>query len=677
MNRKTKNKKAHQPSSINHRPSYGWAYIFLFAFAVLLYANTLNHDFAFDDSVVITGNKYTKQGVDGIKDLITKDLFSGIYGTALDLEGGRWRPLTLVMFAIEYELFGENAMPYHFINILLYGITAVVLFATLLTVFSSLGGRWGGGALMSFLTTLLFIAQPIHTEVVANIKSRDEIASFLFLCLSLYFLFRHVAPSYKGNKPKGLLFFSVLCYFTALLSKENGITFLAVIPLALFLFAQKNIRQSLLLTVPFLAAAGIYLAMRTHYVGMIGDRVSDDVTDNPFMKLNFPDLPTQLPFIEKFATVLWILLKYIIILVFPHPLTSDYAFNEIPAIALADPKAIISILIHAGLIFYAVKIVWNEIKVRKPGETRSQQPETLIFSFAILFHIITISIVSNLFFLIGTNMGERFVYITSLGFCMALAAFILRITKLANYELEKDVFKNVKLTFPLLLILVPYVYKTIKRNSEWKNNETLFTADVKTSTNSANAHYYFANTLFTSHMNDAPSPQRDSIFALAKQEFTRAMEINPYFHYCYYNIGMIWEKMGVPDSAIAWHTRAIQLRPENTMAQYMAKGALGLVYGKLKGDADKAIPLLREAIAWKPEDPGYHENLGICYAMKGDFDNSIREFETSLGLKKEFKKEDARVYMNLALSWLNKGNKNKYDEYLQKAFQIDPSLKKN
>jgi len=640
-----------------------WSYIFLFVFAVLLYSNTINHDFAFDDSVVITGNKYTKQGFDGIKTLATKDLFYGIYGNALDLEGGRWRPLTLVMFAIEYHFFGENAHPYHFINILLYGITAIILFLTLKEFFPR-------NHLLAFLATLLFIAHPIHTEVVANIKSRDEIVSFLFLCLMLYFLFRFV----KTEKKK-FIFFGVLCYFTALLSKENGITFIAIIPLALFFFAGKNIKQSLMLTIPFLVTAGIYLAMRTHYVGMIGDRESNDVTDNPFLHLNFPSLPTTIPFIEKFATICWILLKYLFLLIFPHPLTSDYGFNQIPAIGLFDLKAIASLLIYGGLFFYALKILWGK-RSASPGGAGDLNLKS-IFAFSILFFLITISIVSNLFFLIGTNMGERFAYISSLGFCLALAAFLLRITKTVNYELRKDFYKNTKLVIPLALILIPYSLKIVERNPAWKDNKTLFTTDVKTSTNSANAHYYNANTMFTDHINDEKSLARDSLFTEAKKEFRKAMEINPYFHYCYYNIGLIWEKLGYPDSAIIYQQKTINLKPENTMAQYMAKGALGLVYGKLKGDYEHAIPLLKEALANKPDDTGFHENLGICYAMKGDYDNSIKEFETSLKLKPEIKKDDARIFVNLSLSWHSKDSAGtKDDEYFEKAKQLDPSLKR-
>ncbi|MFI5164362.1 MAG: tetratricopeptide repeat protein [Bacteroidia bacterium] len=233
-----------------------------------------------------------------------------------------------------------------------------------------------------------------------------------------------------------------------------------------------------------------------------------------------------------------------------------------------------------------------------------------------------------------------------------------------------------------MLILIPYSYKTITRNPAWKDNNTLFSTDVKTSTGSANAHYYFANTMFTDHLNDEQSPKRDSLFMEAKKEFHKAMAINPYFHYCYYNIGMIWEKLGQPDSAIVYQTKVIHLKPDNAMAQYMAKGSLGLVYGKLKGDFEHAIPLLKEALSNKPDDTGYLENLGICYAMKGDYDNSIKNFERVIQLKTEpatgsvITKEDARIFMNLALSWQNKGDKQKADEYFQKAFQLDPSLKK-
>lgn len=669
-------------------------YLFLFLFACALYINTLHHQFAFDDSVVITGNKYTKEGFAGIKTLATKDLFFGIYGNSLDLEGGRWRPLTLILFAIEYQLFGDNPTPFHAINILLYGLTAIVLFMTLLQLLSTTSisgksvqniiGRDRGIGILALTTTILFIAHPIHTEVVANIKSRDEIVSFLFLCMTLLFLFKQVGSTLSSIKITGI---ACICYFLALLSKENGITFLAVIPLSLICFAEKNLKQSLTISIPYIITAVIYVAIRTSMVGFIGDRVSNDLTDNPFMTFNFSTVPVPLPFMEKFATVCWILLKYLFLLIFPHPLSSDYSFNQIPAIGITNPKALISILIYSGLFIWALLTIFKQNQ-SQTTQTNNVSPDNQrrlsfpplalknILAFSILYYLATISVVSNLFFLIGTNMGERFIYTTSLGFCLALAAIILKLTNTEKLELKKETLQNPRLLAGVLILVIPYSIKTINRNPAWKDNKALFTTDVKSSTGSANLHYYYANTIFTEHMNDLQTPERDSIFLEAKKEFRKALAINPYFHYCYYNLGLIYEKFNQPDSAIFYHEKVIALKPENTMVKYMAKGAMGLVYGKLKGDVDRAIPLLKEALANSPNDPGYHENLGICYAMKQNYGAAIIEFESAIRSKPIIKKEDAHLYMNYAISLQGKGEQQKADEYFNRAFQLDPSLKK-
>ena len=79
------------------------------------------------------------------------------------------------MFALEWEFFPNNPQVGHLINILLYGLTGWLLFIVLLNLF----GR--DKIAFVFFATILFIAHPIHTEVVNNIKGRDGIVVFLFL----------------------------------------------------------------------------------------------------------------------------------------------------------------------------------------------------------------------------------------------------------------------------------------------------------------------------------------------------------------------------------------------------------------------------------------------------------------------------------------------------------------
>ncbi|MEO6039843.1 MAG: hypothetical protein ABIQ93_15620, partial [Saprospiraceae bacterium] len=70
----------------SNQPSAGWtlpAFFtdlrlqswLVFGFACLLYANTLTHGFVLDDSIVITDNMFTKQGLQGIPGIFSKDTF--------------------------------------------------------------------------------------------------------------------------------------------------------------------------------------------------------------------------------------------------------------------------------------------------------------------------------------------------------------------------------------------------------------------------------------------------------------------------------------------------------------------------------------------------------------------------------------------------------------------------
>ena len=196
------------------------------------YCNTILHEYALDDVIVITKNNFTLKGFSGIYDLITKDTFDG-YTTVKDLvAGGRYRPLSVVTFALEIGLFGLNHPAIsHFINVLLYCSVVLMLFVFLdRFLFKKL-------ILLSFVTTLIFAIHPIHTEVVANIKSRDELMALLLTLISLYLFFTYLL----NRKRKKYLIFSLIAFFLSLLSKENAVTFLAIIPLMLYFFYNKNL----------------------------------------------------------------------------------------------------------------------------------------------------------------------------------------------------------------------------------------------------------------------------------------------------------------------------------------------------------------------------------------------------------------------------------------------------
>ncbi|MBL7891724.1 MAG: tetratricopeptide repeat protein [Bacteroidia bacterium] len=616
----------------SHRKFYIGA---LFIISVLLYANTLHNEFALDDAVVITNNRFTQQGLKGIPDLLTKDLFTGIYGKALDLSGGRYRPLSLVLFAVEYELFGKNAFVGHLTNVLFYALIGIIIFLTIETIFEN-------KSLLAFVTALIFVLHPIHTEVVANIKSLDEILSLLFLLLTMLWLFKGVRTGIKKYTYLGCL-----AYFLSLMAKENGITFMFIIPLSLYCFTgdplKKNIRDS----IPYFIVAVVFVLIRWHFVGIIGDRTNPDIMENPFVNATLGD---------KLATISCILGKYLWLLFFPHPLSSEYSFNQIPIIGWSSISALFPFVIYTGL------SGWALFNIRK---RESVKEINLVLSFCILFFIATVFLVSNIVFNIGAPMGERFLFLPSLAFCIAISALLLNVLKIDMRSLKLPL----KLILPLAFISLAFSYKTVTRNKDWYDDLSLFAKDVKSSPNSAKVHYYYGNVLLgKANAIKEMNPEKQQYLLKAKNEMIVSVGINPKFHHAFYALGLICDGLELGDSSIYYFNKVLELQPTHIATQ----NAIGKAYGKIKGDFDKAIFYLLRAVQYDPTDAEALENLGIAYAMKGNTSEAIKIFEKALTLKPG----NAQSYLNLGVAYHNIGDQKKSDEMMNKAYQLDPSLKK-
>src|SRR3954468_21451852 len=97
----------------------------IFAFA--LYLNTINHGYVLDDDTVMAKNKITTQGIKAIPEILTTSYRKG----AWDRQESLYRPLSVVIFAVEWQLAPNHPMPGHLINILLYGLTGLLLYKLL------------------------------------------------------------------------------------------------------------------------------------------------------------------------------------------------------------------------------------------------------------------------------------------------------------------------------------------------------------------------------------------------------------------------------------------------------------------------------------------------------------------------------------------------------------------
>ena len=203
--------------------------LLLCGLAFLVYPNTIGNGYNMDDELVTRKHKFTSRGISAIPEIFTNPYYSDQMGYSYE-----YRPVVLTTFAIEHQLFGEKPALSHFINVLLYVLTVYVLFRLLRRLLH--GYSYG----LTVLAVLLFALHPLHTEVVASIKNRDEI---LALLLGLWSWSLSITYMEKG-KPWQLAG-AVLLLASAMLSKVSIAPLAVFIPLSVAFFSEGSHKRIL------------------------------------------------------------------------------------------------------------------------------------------------------------------------------------------------------------------------------------------------------------------------------------------------------------------------------------------------------------------------------------------------------------------------------------------------
>jgi tetratricopeptide (TPR) repeat protein len=652
----------------------------IFSLGVLLYANTLRHDYTVDDAIVIYDNEFTLKGLAGIPGLLKYDTFRGFFkveGKEQLVAGGRYRPLTPLMYAAEVEFFApkkrddkgqptldkdgdpvydaneggkRNAVKFvgHLVNVLLYGLTGVILFWLLLQILSGEGkaDKTGNVALFTALAaTLLFVVHPLHTEAVANVKGRDEIVSLLGSLAALYLSWR----AFFENKPTLNLAAAVL-FFLALLSKENAITFLAIVPLTFYFFSKAKTGSIVRQTVPFLAVAMLFLLIRGSVLGWaMGGEPPRELMNNPFLKLVNGQY-VDVSFGEKFAMIFYTLGKYVQLLIFPHPLTHDYYPRHVDVMTFADWRSLGSLLLYLALGVYAL--------IRLP----KKDP----VSYGILFYLVTLSIASNIVFPIGTNMSERFVYMPSVGFSLVVAVLVYRLTG-----------GRIATSKPLLaggcLVLLLLAGRSFLRNFDWKDNFTLFLTDVKVSDKSAKLLNACGGELIAQSIKPENAARKNEMLTQAVQYLQEAVKIHPGYKNAWLLLGNASNYLQQYEPSIQYYQRALKLDPNYGEARNnlgITFREAGKFFGEQKGDLNKALEYLLQAYQLRPDEYETLRLLGVAYGVGGNHPKAIEFFTKAL----ERQPNDAMALFNLGSAYFYAGQTEKGNEYIQRAKAINPNI---
>ncbi len=618
---------------------------FIFIIAFGLYANTLTHDYAQDDAIVITENMFTTKGILGWSGLLQYDTFYGFFkesGKANLVAGGRYRPFTLMMFALEYQIFGKNPLLGHFFNLIWYALTCVVLYFLLLKLLSYKNKTdLAQAGMLAFITTLIFTVHPIHTEVVANIKGRDEIMTLLGSLGAVWFSIKFLE---KGNVVNSVI--SGILFLIALMSKENAITFLMIVPMMYYFFLEIKVSKMVSLMIPFVVSTLLFLGLRTNAIGNQLGGEQMELLNNPFLKFeNGQYVPFD--FMEKMATIVYTLGKYIILLLFPHPLTHDYYPRHIDIMTFGNPLVIMSLLAYVALVIWGAK----------------QFFQGKIEGFGILFYLVTLFIVSNIIFAVGTNMAERFVFMPSVGFCLVIGSLLTTFLK------EKPIF-----ILPIAAIIaVLFGLKTFVRNFDWKDDYTLFTNDVNISENSTKVQCSAGGQMMERAVKENPKNPDTAVLQKAIQHLKKSIELHPLNKNAYLLLGNGYFYLKNFDKSLETYQKTLQIAPgfkdaQNNLARTCREA--GQYYGQVKQDGKKCVEFLEKALIFQPNDFETVRLLGVAHGNFGNPQKAFEYFQRAVDLQPN----NAQAIYDLGSAFGNIGNILKANELHQKALQLKPDL---
>lgn len=735
-----------QASTFNYRDIKSWLFefkgqaIIVSLLAFIIYCNTSLHEFAHDDGIVIVKNEYVLEGFAGIPGILTKDAYDSYYrqlNTTNQLEGGRYRPLSIVTFAIEQQLLGavkeedvdsvlkqsisygvsgptqkkliSNMHVRHVFNVLWYMLSVVILLYFLRYI---IFGRY---PVIALIAAVLFTVHPVHTEVVANVKSRDEIMSLMFMCLTFIYAFK-----YEENKNKiGMLGAALLSYFFAFMSKEYAITMIALLPLAFYIFRGYSFFKSITTVLPFLVVVTLYLAVRLNAIAPSLDE-SGDVTaaaiaiikafpllgtiaavfafylfirpqkevktdlqvmiskamsfapyfllSGIYLYYRFHAIPKVTasaaqevlnnPYLfaegnQKLATEISSSLYYLKMLLFPHPLSADYSYNQIPYKDFAHPLVWASIAVHIALIGIMLKF----FPKRNMNTTIAPQATGVdgkgLICFSIAFYMLHLLLVNNLIFDIGATLGERLIYHSSVGFVIVVAWLLYK-----GFERIQPVATAQKGLAGLMIVIVALMgFKTIDRNWAWKNDSTLFGTDIKTVPNSVLVNANVAASYITLADYAKDSTERNKYLTDAVSILDHTLSIHRKFVAAFLNRGIAWYKLGDIDKTTANIDTVRSLYPTYPTLPGMYKLICDYYlkigwdqYGKF-GKYAEAVEVYKKGLAVDSTNMDLWYNMGGAYYTNRQPAEAVYAFQKAISIQPS--NQQARAGLNAAIAMMN------------------------
>jgi tetratricopeptide (TPR) repeat protein len=522
------------------------------------YGNTIFNNYSLDDDFAITDNAFIQKGLSGIPDILSHP-YAATEDKVMD-----FRPIPGITFAIEQQFFGTNPHVSHFLNIVFFSCCVLILFTLIKKVFKVQQLH----PVLPLLICMFYVVHPSHTEVVASLKSRDEILSSIFVLLAFLCAFNFWTAANKRTQAAyaaGSFLFLGLSF----ISKLTAMPMVAIMILTgIFYGFHKEKLKFYTFNFFLLAFAITYISVIVYYL----KRPTYDLENPLFYNKDF-----SIRLGTAFATMFF----YFKFMLVPFPFRFYYGYNMIPLIPMGDSTAMVSFLLHLFLFSYGAWLFFRKE----------------VLGLFILCYLLGLVLYSNYFGNFPGIVGERVLFSPSIWFISALVLFLFRVAQFDKIKGSTGFLQK-----PLLiigaLVFMAYTWLTIQRNFQWKDKLTLMAADMPYLSNSSLANFFYASSLFYEAQKSNSASQRNYYLSQAQKHYRQTIHVSPAYPEAYFKMGMLFEyELQQYDSAFEYFKKAYPLDTTKTPVEFQ----LAKSY-HLKGNNAEADKLFKDLYRKLPTD---------------------------------------------------------------------------
>jgi tetratricopeptide (TPR) repeat protein len=615
---------------ISRRPLF---HILLIALlGLLVYSNTFNVPFQFDDKKFILENPSIKNFDYFIDPSRIDDI-----DLTLDIKRlFKTRYVSLLTLWANYKFGGLNVIGYHVVNLGVHVVNALLVYIivhlTFRTPFLNGSRLKEQSWLVALFSGLLFVTHPVQTMAITYILQRCASLTAMFYMLSLViyakwrietfrsleFSYGHKSKIWKKTTSLLLYFFSLLSCVIAMKTKEIAFTLPMMLVLYDILFFRDELKKSMLYLSPFLLSM---LIIPLEYIGINMETFEYRAFDSA---TRFEWAPDRLDYVLSQFGVISTYIRLLFM-----PIGQSMYYEDMVRHSFSEPGVFLPFLFLLFVFFFGLYMLHR---------SRKGEPALRLVSFGIFWFFLSLSVESSVF-PISDVIDEYRVYLPSTGAFMAVVSGAYYLTSRFRSMGRKAV------ACAACAAVVVLAGGTYARNTVWQSQSRLFEDTVRKAPGNARGHFFLGKAYVA-----------EGLVEKAIGAYTDCIKLFTDAFGCYNNLGLIYSASGMTDLAIEHYKIAIELLQDDETVMELLPD-YGKIYNNIaaaywaKGMAGEAIEYFERALKIDPDLKDTHINVGAVYLETGYVDKALEHFETAVRLDPD----NASAHNELGTAYESKG----------------------